>query len=166
MSSSTPDEPRSPEPASPARESPPPNRPGASIFTIEGRAAPGLFVLGWLGSIAGIGILLVAFQAGPGGSAGILLTIALVVLGIGLVAGAGAQALERRARNRDPYTGPSPILLLAASIPVASVAVVLVGLVIDLLHIQLSQPVRDLVLLVLQDGVYVGLVALLVVGSG
>ena len=31
----------------------PPNRPGASTFTIEGRAAPGLFVVGWLAIAAG-----------------------------------------------------------------------------------------------------------------
>ncbi|HKG55737.1 MAG TPA: type II CAAX endopeptidase family protein [Candidatus Limnocylindrales bacterium] len=167
MSSSTPDEPRPPQTTTEAPPPPPPaNRPGASIFTIEGRAAPGLFVLGWLASIVGLVIVLVAFQAGPGGSAGILLTIGLAVLGIGLVAGAGAQALERRARGRDAYTGPSPVLLLAASIPVASLAVVLVGIVLDLLHVELAQPLRDFVLLVLQDGVYVGLVALLVVGSG
>jgi membrane protease YdiL (CAAX protease family) len=167
MTAAPPDGPESHEPTPEAPVDPVSRRrPGTSTFTIEGRAAPGLFVLGWLASIAGLGIIIVGFQAGPGGSAGLLVTLGLAVLGIGLVAGAGSQALERRARGRDPYTGPSPVLLVAASIPLASVAVVVVGVLIDVVGINLAQPAKDLVLVAAQDGVYVGLVALLVVGAG
>ena len=38
----------------------PPSRPGTSTFTIEGRAAPGLFVLGWLATLVGLGAIVVA----------------------------------------------------------------------------------------------------------
>lgn len=144
----------------------PPARPGASIFTIEGRAAPGLFVVGWLASLIGLGIAVVGYLAGRSASAPILLTLGLAVLGVGLVAGAGAQALDRKARRRDPYTGPSPVLIFAAAIPLALLGAILVGVLLDLFHADLSQPVRDLLLVGLQNGVYVGLVAMLVVGSG
>lgn len=145
---------------------PPPPRPGASIFTIEGRAAPGLFVVGWLASIIGLGVAVVGYQAGRSPSAPVLLTLGLAVLGVGLVAGAGSQALERKARGRDPYTGPSPVLIFAAAIPLALLGAILVGVLVDLVNADLSQPLRDLLLVGLQNGVYVGLVALLVVGSG
>ncbi|HEY0443266.1 MAG TPA: type II CAAX endopeptidase family protein, partial [Candidatus Limnocylindrales bacterium] len=102
----------------------------------------------------------------PSGSSPVLITVGIAILALGLVAGAGAQAVERKARGRDPYTGPSPVLILAASIPVALLAAVLVGVVLDVAHLDLGQPVRDLLLVALQDGVYIGLVALLVVGSG
>jgi membrane protease YdiL (CAAX protease family) len=141
-------------------------RPGASIFTIEGRAAPGLFVVGWLATIIGLGVTIVGQQAAPSRSSPVLITVGIAILAVGLVAGAGAQAVERKARGRDPYTGPSPALLLAASIPVALLGTILVGVVLNLVHLGLAQPVNDLVLVVLQDGVYIALVALLVVGSG
>src|SRR4051812_15697041 len=118
MTASPPDDPASPEPhPEPAVDAVSPSRPGTSTFTIEGRAAPGLFVLGWLASIAGLGIVIVGFQAGPGGSAGLLVTLGLAVLGIGLVAGAGSQALERRAGGPGPQPGAAPGPLRAASGP-------------------------------------------------
>ena len=50
------------EPARP----PPVPRPGASTFTIEGRTVPALFVLGWLGSVFGLGLIAIAFLSGGG----------------------------------------------------------------------------------------------------
>jgi len=86
-------------PDAPADESPRPPRPGAGIFTIEGRAAPGLFVVGWLITILGAGVLAIGF-AGQRGVASTLLVLAgLVLLSLGLIAVSGAQAIERRARD-------------------------------------------------------------------
>ena len=49
---------RSRRPAVPADPPPPagPDRPGASTFTIEGRSAPALFVVGWLATLLGLGL--------------------------------------------------------------------------------------------------------------
>ena len=80
-----------------------PARPGLSTFTIEGRAAPGLFVVGWLASIAGLGLVLIGALA-PSGL--FLYFLGPALLTIGLIAGAGSQAIERRARG-SAYAGPS-----------------------------------------------------------
>jgi len=98
----------------------PPKRPGTSTFTIEGRAAPGLFVLGWIATLVGLGAVVIAAMSGSGMPGPILLFAGLIVLSIGLVAGAGGQAIERRARGARAYTGPSPFLVFAAGIPSAA----------------------------------------------
>ncbi len=153
-------------PARPDDGSPPspPARPGAGTFTIEGRAAPGLFVVGWLASLIGVGAIFVAFQAG-GDAAPVLLLIGLAVLSIGLIAGAGGQGIERRARGRTAYLGPSPLLVFAASVPVSLILLVIVGVPMDLLGIAFDGPVGRLASVVLQAIVYVGLLQLLVVDT-
>jgi membrane protease YdiL (CAAX protease family) len=143
-----------------------PNRPGASTFTIEGRAAPGLFVGGWLATLVGLGAIFVAAMSGGGVAAPVLLVVGLVVLSIGLVAGAGSQALERRARGVRVYTGPSPFLLFAASIPVSGVLLVVAGAVLGLVGIPVDGPLGRLASVLLQAVVYIGLIRLLVVDMG
>src|SRR5712691_10856643 len=88
------------------------SRPGMSTFTIEGRAAPGLFVVGWLASITGLVLILVGVLA-PSGL--FLYFFGPTVLTVGLVAGAGNQAIERRARGAA-YAGPSPYLVFGTII--------------------------------------------------
>jgi membrane protease YdiL (CAAX protease family) len=142
----------------------PPTRPGASIFTIEGRAAPGLFVVGWLASILGIAIIAIGIMA----RSVALLFAGATLLSIGLVAGAGNQAIERRARGAA-YAGPSPFLVFGAVIAIANV----IGFVIDLLLSALfrgglaglSGPVGQLVQAALLTLVYIGVVRLVVVGT-
>jgi membrane protease YdiL (CAAX protease family) len=143
-----------------------PDRPGASTFTIEGRSAPGLFVLGWLGTLFGLGIIFVAAMAGGGPAAPLLLFGGLVVLSVGLVAGAGGQAIERKARGVRAYTGPSPFLLFAASIPVSGVLLVIAGVALGLVGVPVDGPLGRLASVVLQAVVYVGLIRLLVVDTG
>jgi len=79
-----------PEPLAAAPDPPTPARPGLSTFTIEGRAAPGLFVVGWLATISGIALVLLGALT-P--SALLFYFIGPGVLTVGLVAGAGNQAL-------------------------------------------------------------------------
>jgi membrane protease YdiL (CAAX protease family) len=143
-----------------------PDRPGASTFTIEGRSAPGLFVVGWLATLVGIGAVVVAALSGTGPAAPILLFAGLVVLSVGLVAGAGGQAIERRARGERAYTGPSPFLLFAASIPVSGVLVIGAGFVLELIGVPVLGPLGRLASVVLQALVYIGLIRLLVVDTG
>jgi membrane protease YdiL (CAAX protease family) len=140
----------------------PPSRPGAAIFTIEGRAAPGLFVAGWLATIVGLGPTIVGYLVGQP----ILFAIGLAILSVGLVAGAGAQAIERRARGADAYQGPSPVLVFVASIPVGILAAVVIGFVLRLAGFRTEGPLGDLLLLSIQAAAYIAIVRLLVIGTG
>lgn len=152
-------------PAADPGETPPPARPGLSTFTIEGRAAPGLFVVGWLATLLGLGVAFVGFTAG-GGTGVALLSGGLLLLSIGLVSAAGSQAIERRARGVPGYTGPSPVLLFAAAIAVSNLLAIIVGAPLAVAGIDASRPVADLLLVTIQNGVVIGLVAMLVVGTG
>ncbi len=142
-----------------------PIRPGLTTFTIEGRAAPGLFVVGWLATILGGGILVIAFQAARSPAASLLILLGLTVLSIGLVAAAGSQAIERRAHGVTTYTGPSPFLLLATAVAVSSVLGALAGLAIRLLGGDPESPLTTFVLLAIIQLTYVGLIRMLVVGT-
>jgi uncharacterized protein len=90
----------------------------------------------------------------------------VAVLAIGLLAGAGSQAVERKARRTEPYTGPSPFLLFATSIPIAYLGAVLVGVVLETVGGGVTRPLAELVLVTIQGGAYIAVIALLVVGSG
>jgi membrane protease YdiL (CAAX protease family) len=142
---------------------PPPPRPGASLFTIEGRAAPGLFVVGWLASLLGLGLVIVGALAASGL---FLYFLGPTLLTVGLVAGAGNQSIERRVRG-EAYAGPSPYLVFAAAIA----AVYSVGSIFGLgLHLVLgSSTLPDyivrLVGVTLQAVVFIGIVRLTVVDS-
>jgi membrane protease YdiL (CAAX protease family) len=149
------------QPATPARP-----RLGATTFTIEGRAAPALFVLGWLASLLGLGLALVAVLSGGGPASLGLVVVGLILLSIGLIAAAGSQGIERRARGRLDYAGPSPLLVFAASIPVSVLAVIVIGVPLDLAGIALDGPVGALLSVVIQAIVYIALIRLLVVDTG
>lgn len=152
-----------PPPADPPDRPP---RPGISTFTIEGRSAPGLFVVGWLATLIGLGAILVAFMAGRGTASAVLLVVGLILLSIGLVAGAGSQGIERRARAVGNYLGPSPFLVFAAAIPISQLVLIVAGVILVWLGIPVRGPVGTLVSVALQAVVYIGLVRLLVVDGG
>jgi len=147
------------EPHGPA----PPSRPGASIFTIEGRAAPGLFVVGWLASLLGLGIVLVGAFAG---SSLFLYFLGPTFLTVGLVAGAGNQSIERRVRG-EAYAGPSPYLVFAAAVAAVYAVGSVVGLGLHLLVGPTTLPdyVVRLIGVSLQAAVFIGIVRLTVVDS-
>lgn len=145
---------------------PPPRPPGGSIFTIEGRAAPGLYLVGWLASVAGLGILLVGLLASGGAAPVVLSAAGAALLGLGLVAAAGSQAIERQARAEAAYVGPSPFLVFAASLPLTILLVIVVVGPASLLGFDLRSPAASLVSVLATALVYAGLVRLLVVGPG
>lgn len=99
------------EPLTPALEGPP----GGSIFTLEGRRAPGLYLVAWLLSVAG---LVAFFVIGPMASSGtarfVLIVLGAVSLTVGLAAAAGSQIMDRRDRHPDHYRGPAPLLVFFA----------------------------------------------------
>src|SRR4029453_13451772 len=88
----------------------------------------GLFVVGWLATISGVALVLIGALA-PSGV--FLYLIGPAVLTRGLAAGAGRQALERRARGA-PYAGPSPYLVFAAIIPATFVVFFVAGFLLRL----------------------------------
>jgi membrane protease YdiL (CAAX protease family) len=155
--------------ADPAAVEPPVQpRLGVTTFTIEGRSAPALFVVGWLASVLGLALVLVAVLSGGGAGVGwlALVVAGLVLLSIGLVAAAGSQGIERRARGVDGYAGPSPLLVFAASIPVSVLAILLIALPLDIVDVPLDGPIAAVLSVALQAAVYIGLIRLLVVDTG
>jgi membrane protease YdiL (CAAX protease family) len=141
------------------------SRPGASIFTIEGRSAPGLFVVGWLATLIGVACIVVAVLGGGATASVILLVVGLILLSIGLVAAAGSQGIERRARATAPYRGPSPLLVFGAAVPVSALIVIVFAIPLDLLGVPLDGPIGALLSVTIQAFVYVALVRLLVVDT-
>ncbi|HEY6058014.1 MAG TPA: type II CAAX endopeptidase family protein [Candidatus Limnocylindrales bacterium] len=141
--------------------------PGGSTFTIEGRAAPGLYLVGWLGSVMGLGVLAVAILSGASGLAGFALSLAgSGVLSVGLTAAAGAQTIERRARHVEGYDGPSPFLLFPATLALTIVLVLVVGTPAVALGLDVDSPLSSLLSVSLTALAYVTLVRLVVVGPG
>jgi membrane protease YdiL (CAAX protease family) len=160
------------DPSPPAPETPPdgpapaatPRRYlGLTTFTIEGRRAPALFVVGWLATIVGVGLTgTVAF--GVGGLAGAILSLAsLLALSIGLVMLAGSQTVERRAAGAA-YAGPSPLLVLIAIVAVSRLVGFLVGVALLPVADRIRVEVGDLLAVLIQAGVFFAVVRLTIVG--
>lgn len=141
-------------------------RPGTSTFTIEGRSAPALFVIGWLASVLGLGAVAIALLGGSNPAAPVLLIGGLIVLSVGLVSAAGSQGIERRARGVAGYHGPSPFLVFGATVPISLLAGVIVGLPLSFLDLPLDGPLARLGSVLAQALVYVALIRLLVVDAG
>jgi uncharacterized protein len=148
----------------PARDQPP--APGLTTFTIEGRTAPALFVVAWLGILLGGGITFVGIFATPGVPGGILFLVGLGLLSFGLVAAAGSQAIERRAAGWRGYSGPSPVLAFLAVLPLTVFLVVLVGTPLVWFGIDPAGPTAVLVSIVVTALAYLLVVRLVVVGTG
>jgi membrane protease YdiL (CAAX protease family) len=136
-------------------------RPGASIFTIEGRAAPALFVVGWLASLLGLGLVVVGVVA-PSGL--FLYFLGPTLLTVGLIAGAGSQTIERRARG-EAYAGPSPYLVFGAMIAAVYAVGSIFGVALHLVLGSTAVPgyLVRLIGVAIQAAVFIGVVRLTVV---
>lgn len=138
---------------------------GLTVFTLEGRAAPALFLVGWLASLVGFGATIVSI--GASGLPGVILfAVGTALLTIGLVAAAGSQAIERRAAGVTTYAGPSPVLVFAASVAATLFVSALVGSFLIRVGVTPDSPVLILVSSLIIFGTYLGLVRFLVVGTG
>lgn len=135
------------------------------VFSLEGRAAPALYLIGWVGSVLGVSLALVAILGG-GPGAGLLFAAALVLASIGFLAAGGSQAVERSRRPGLAYRGPSPVLAFAAVIALTLLGIVVVITPLIALGLDAASPAATAISLVLTTLVYVGVVRLLVVGSG
>ncbi|HKB28435.1 MAG TPA: CPBP family intramembrane glutamic endopeptidase [Candidatus Limnocylindrales bacterium] len=158
--------PESGTPTDPPATDPSGVRPGTSMFTIEGRSAPALLVIGWLATLLGLGFIAVGILSSRGLPSTLLLVGGLAVLSVGLVAASGSQGIERRARRASGYAGPSPLLVFGASVPVSILVLVLVAVPLGALGFPLEGPPGALLSVIVQAIVYVGLIRLLVVDVG
>jgi membrane protease YdiL (CAAX protease family) len=141
-------------------------RPGLRTFSLEHRVAPGLYLVGWLACLIGLGLLVVCALTGAPVVRVALFLLAMMSFSLGLVAGAGQQALERRAQGWAGYSGPSPFLMFAAVVPLSLLVAVLAAFVLGLLGLRFDSP-AGIVLGGLATAVpLVGLVRLVVIGSG
>ena len=154
-------EPNAPEPGP---VPPPEGPPGGGVFSLEGRRAPGLYLIAWVLSVGG---LAVAFVLGPMASdpaAGTwLIGAGVLALTVGLAAAAGSQVLERSTRPPERYRGPAPLLVFAAYF----FALSLVGLVLlSGLGVDADQPFAFLGIGVVQAAGYVLAVWLFAIRTG
>jgi membrane protease YdiL (CAAX protease family) len=138
---------------------------GLTTFTIEGRHAPAIFVVGWLATLVGIA-LTATVSFGASGLAGAALSLAsLFALSVGLVLLAGSQTIERRAAGAT-YAGPSPLLVLLAVLAVWRLAGFLVGVLLLPIADRIPIAVGDLIGAIVTGLVFVGVVRLTIVGPG
>ena len=99
-----------PDPESASRSAEP-AAPRITTFGLEGRAVPGLYLVGWIASLMGAGLLFISFQAdGAGHRAVGVPRRRWSSSAIGLTFAAGSQAIERGRRPDLAYRGPSPVL--------------------------------------------------------
>jgi membrane protease YdiL (CAAX protease family) len=129
---------------------------GGGVFSLEGRAAPGLYLLAWLLCGAGIALAFIGINAGPGVRVPFLLA-GLMCLALGLASAAGYQVLARSGRAAGAYRGPSPVLAFALA---AIIGLVLNGLLLG--QLALFDPAAPAGLLVGLLGVGVGYLATIV----
>jgi membrane protease YdiL (CAAX protease family) len=156
--------PAPPERTTPASQPPEPRALGLTAFTMEGRNAPGLFVVGWLATLIGAGFVGLRFM-GIAELPGIVLWYGgLALLTVGLVLLGGAQAIERRAAGAA-YAGPSPIIVLVAVVAASQLAGLAVGLPLSLIGASIPRPVGDLIAVIVQALVFYAAIRVMVVGA-
>jgi CAAX protease family protein len=108
--------------------------PGSRVFSLENRAAPGLYLVSWLLSLAGVALLFVSLLTDPGTARAILALLATLALGAGIAAGAGYQVVARRDRTPSLYRGPSPVLAFLMVLMLSTILTV----ALELLGLDLS----------------------------
>jgi membrane protease YdiL (CAAX protease family) len=151
-------------PAEASAPEPPTRTLGLTAFTMDGRRAPALFVVGWLATLLGVGFVAIRMLGVVGGVGLVLWYGGLALATIGLVLLGGSQAVERRAAGAA-YAGPSPLIVLLAVLAATQVAGLVVGLPLSLIGASIPRPVGDLIAVSLQALVVVGVVGLMVVGA-
>ena len=152
----------SPEPAA---ETPQPRVFGLTTFSIDGRRAPGLFVVGWLATFIGAGLAAITLF-GISGPAGTILWLGgLTGVAFGLILLGGSQSIERRAADAG-YAGPSPVLVFLVVLAVSQLAGFAVGLPLSLIATNIPRPVGDLLGVIVQGAAFAGVLRLMVVGGG
>jgi membrane protease YdiL (CAAX protease family) len=138
---------------------------GLFRFSLEGRRAPALFVTGWLTTVIGAATTGVGFASSPGSVALLLAAIGLAILTLGFMLLGGSQTVERAAAGL-PYAGPSPILVFLAVVAVSLFVAIAVGAVLSSAGVRPPLAVGDLISTAIQALVFIGVVQLMVIGTG
>lgn len=150
-----------------AEDTPPPPSAavGLTTFALEGRRAPALFVVGWIGVLAGVALIAMTMLGATGAAALVLSVAGFGALSIGTILLAGSQTIERKAAGAS-YAGPSPLLVFVAVIATGRLAGYLVG--IPLLQFASAVPpaLGDLLGTAVLAVVFLGVLRLTVVGPG
>ena len=154
------------EPSAPGGDGPAAGPPGRSTFSLEGRAAPALYLIGWVGSLVGVGMIGIAMLAAGTVAAALLFLAGLLLLGVGLLAASGSQAIERGRRADLAYRGPSPVLAFFTVFAITLVLFVVVLAPLSAIGLDPTSPIATTISLLLTALVYVGVIRLLVVGPG
>ncbi|HYO42259.1 MAG TPA: type II CAAX endopeptidase family protein [Candidatus Limnocylindrales bacterium] len=139
-------------------------RPG--LFSLEGRAVPALYLVGWVASLLGGGVLFISFAATVPGASGWLFLVGTALLGVGLIAVAGSQAIERGRRPELAYRGPSPVLAFLVVVCLTFVALIAILAPLSALGLDARSPVATTLNLLITTALYLGVIRLLVVGPG
>ena len=140
--------------------------PRLTTFSLEGRVVPGIYLIGWVASLLGAGLLFISFQANVPGTGQWVFLVAMVLLGIGLTFAAGSQAIERSRRPDLAYRGPSPVLAFLVVVVLTFVALIVVLAPLSALGLDVRSPAATTLNLVITMILYVTVIRLLVVGPG
>jgi membrane protease YdiL (CAAX protease family) len=166
---SDPEEPSPPAPEAPTDgPAPVPASPpylGLTTFTVEGRKAPGLFVVGWLATLVGAGLWAIRAAGITGLPGAVVLLVALLAVSAGMVMLAGSQTIERRAAGA-PRTGPSPLIVIVAGFSTYALLAFIAGVALLPFASSIPVAVGDLTSVLLQAAAFFGVVRLLAVGQG
>lgn len=142
-------------------------RPGRSTFSLDGRTAPGLYLVGWLASLLGVATIFVVLLAQPSDLPGaILLGVGTLLLATGLAAAAGSQAVERQAVGLVGYRGPSPFIIFGAYVALTLFLELIAAIPLRAAGVRPGSAIEALFGLLILNGSAILLVAGLVVGSG
>jgi len=137
-----------------------------AVFSLEGRAVPGLYLVGWLGTLGGAALLAVSFLAAGGAASPWLFLGGTALLAIGLLAAGGSQAVEGSRRVDLAYRGPSPLIAFGAVIALTLLGVVVFLAPASALGLDPRSPLSTAISLAITTAAYAGVVRLLVVGPG
>ena len=152
--------------ADPSLTGPPPTPTfGLTTFVLEGRRAPALFVVGWVGLLAGVALLTITVLGAAGLAAAVLAIGGFAALSIGTILLAGSQTLERKAEGAR-YAGPSPVLVFLAVVATSNLLAFLVGTALQPIGGSLPAGLGDLVQVLLQAAVFLGILRLTAFGPG
>jgi CAAX protease family protein len=137
-----------------------------STFSLEGRAVPALYLIGWVGTVMGLAVVLVSLLAGSAPAAPWLFLVGLVLLVVGLLSATGSQAIEGARWTDRPYNGPSPVLAFGAVIAVTLIGALLVLAPLAAIGVDPLSPLATSLSLLVTMLAYIGVVRLAVVGPG
>ena len=119
-----------------------PRRGASPSSASRGRSVPGLYLLGWIATVMGLGVLLVSFLAAGNAAAPWLFLVGLLVVTVGAFAATGSQAVENGRRTDLAYRGPSPVLVFLVVFPVTLIGILVVLAPLSALGLDVRSPGR------------------------